>query len=186
MKVSWINSSQNSVSVPRNHSADRNGLLSEFCDCFFAEVITEFVLKIKVYTLICSTPGTLIFKIHLRTSWLASPWRGPARPLTPAEYERKGSARADPTKWVAWELTLYPSWSLTENYYEKSCSLLPMNWKIASDRFVYFEVIITKHMSEICSPIEVLVSVNVFSVLKTFINSTRKSSLLYLKSISVD
>ena len=54
-------------------------------------------------SLICSSeavsPTSLTMpRMKERTSWLARPWRGPARPDRAAEKERKGSERAEPTR----------------------------------------------------------------------------------------
>jgi hypothetical protein len=63
------------------------------------------------------------------------PWRGPARPLSEAAKDKKGSERADPTKCPVWAETFPPSWSEWMVMYNRinstNCSLSPKPSKVA-------------------------------------------------------
>ena len=55
------------------------------------------------YSLSCSSVESspisfTTFDKKTKTSWLAKPWRGPAKPHIPAENDKYGSDKAEPTK----------------------------------------------------------------------------------------
>lgn len=99
--VARIGLAQDGVAVARDDTAGVKGVPEVFGDVGVTQVRADGLLHLGEpieHFLV----GTVAVSIHLEAleESTYSPWRGPARPLRPADRDSIGELRALPTKWV--------------------------------------------------------------------------------------
>lgn len=109
--IARISLAENGMAIAGYDTARVESIPKVLGDVGIAEVRANGLLHLRepVEHFLVSTVFLLALIPEILMHVTYSPWRGPARPLRPAERDSIGELRALPTKCVAWALTFPPS-----------------------------------------------------------------------------